>query len=454
MNATNFISRIFGSAGVREQESQERESRERNAVLARLRKKVELPMKILGSTYTTCPDSGSEENIMSKDVTLDLGLKIEDSTDHQKEFRIANGKVVKSLGRTSVACAFAKDPSLRYQCWFYVFQSLITPIIMGMAFLHESETLTKYKYRLQSSMVPRNGPLRLHALNNPRRRLLCRVDAKATLANADTGSEIDLISLACAKRRHYSITKPSQFDTEVQFADGTTACLQGTVCVSISLKKHRIYPDVFSREEGSFVHTFYVLEGLTSDLLFGEEFLDEHKAFETYDTGFVTDLNIDICSQVNTIVWFKTPERFLARAFGRGRVTAPDPLSVEPGRSPEIQAESLLIAARRRVEHWLQRKFRSGDLENCPRSIQEPLTTFEARMDDRDARELHRRELAKKAIADLPDELKASAENEESMRLESYEDDKKRLLQARSGAQAGLILDGGLSGSSFATSSA
>ena len=74
-------------------------------------------------------------------------------------------------------------------------------------------------------------------------------------------------------------------------------------------------------------------------------------------------------------------------------------------------------------------------------------------MDERDARELHRRELAQKAIANLQDDLKAAAVTEESKKVERYEDDKKRLLQARSGARAGLLVDGGFSGSSFASSS-
>ena len=80
------------------------------------------------------------------------------------------------------------------------------------------------------------------------------------------------------------------------------------------------------------------------------------------------------------------------------------------------------------------------------------MTTFEARMDERDARELHRRELAQKAITNLQDNLKAAAVTEESKKVERYEDDKKRRLQARSGARAD-ILDGGFSGSFLASPS-
>lgn len=57
-------------------------------------------------------------------------------------------------------------------------------------------------------------------------------------------------------------------------------------------------------------------------------------------------------------------------------------------------------------------------------------------------------------IANLRNDLKAAAEIEESKKVEDYEDDKKRLFQARSGAQAGFHLDGSFSGSAFASSSA
>ena len=290
----------------------------------RQRKKLELPMNILGSTIATCPDSGSEENIMSKDVTLHIGLAVEDSIDNQKEFRLANGKIVKALGRISVTCAFAKDPSTQHQCWFYVFQSMITPVIMGMAFLRATETLTKYKNRLHCSMIPRNVPLRLYALNNPVQRLRCWVGREPMLANADTGSEVDLISLAYAKSKGYTMNKLGSCDNRVQFADGTSAFLAGKVRLYISLKSCKTFQEV---RDNCFEHTFYVLGGLTSDILFGEEFLDEQDAFHTYDTGFVTEESADVCSQVNTIVWFKTPERFLAKFFGRESIAAPDPLS-------------------------------------------------------------------------------------------------------------------------------
>ena len=79
----------------------------------------------------------------------------------------------------------------------------------------------------------------------------------------------------------------------------------------------------------------------------------------------------------------------------------------------------------------------------------ESLKSFEARMDDRDARELHRREVSKRSIANLQGDSKAVAEAEEVQKVQAYEDDKQRLLQARGPARANPFV-GGTSGSSFA----
>ena len=297
------------------------------------RKKVQLPIEILGSTYATCPDSGSQENIMAKAISDQLDLSIDDAAEHQKEFRMANGKVVKALGRTSVDCAFTKEPDSQHQCSFYVFKALIAPIIMGMAFLDATETLTKYKHRLQSSMVPRTGPLQLYGIDNPVQRIQCLADLRKTLANADTGSEIDLISLAYARRRGYYLDAVDFGDNRVQLADGSVAFLVGKVNISIIFGDvdNEFYAWKFPHTE--IQRTFYVLEGLTSDMVLGEEFLDETNAFETYRTALTFQESEDIYCHLDTIIWLRTPEKYIRNLLGGNTTAAPEPLSGEVANS-------------------------------------------------------------------------------------------------------------------------
>ena len=269
-------------------------------------RRVDLPMIIQGTTIISRPDSGSEDNIIAADVLSTLDLKMDTAPEHRKEFRVANGRSVWALGRITIKCAFAKDRTLELRCIFYVFKTLTSKLIMGMPFLDETQTLVKYQYRFQPRTIPSFGPVQLSSLNSPRRRLYCLVNSQPKLANADTGSEIDLMSLEYVLKRDFVMTAVGLRSSTVQFADGSTSELVGKVKVLI----------VLGTPEGArVVTTFYVLEGLTSDILFGEDFLDKTTAFETYRDAFsIIDCG-DGAAEVNGIVWFNTAESHLSRGM-------------------------------------------------------------------------------------------------------------------------------------------
>lgn len=290
-------------------------------------RRVDLPMIIQGSTVIARPDSGSEDNIIAVDVLSALELKMDTAPEHRKEFRVGNGKSVWALGRIVIKCVFAKDRTLELCCTFYVFQNLTSKLIMGMPFLDETQTLVKYQYRLQPRIVPSFRPIQLSSLNSPRKRLYCLVDSQPRLANADTGSEIDLMSLEYVLTRGFSMKDVGLSSSTVQFADGSTSELVGKVNVYI----------VLGTPEGLRVFTtFYVLDGLTSDILLGEEFLDKTTAFETYRDAFsIIECDDDAAAEVNGIVWFNTAESKFSRAL--------DALALKPrsGRGSERSSGTL-----------------------------------------------------------------------------------------------------------------
>ena len=58
-----------------------------------------------------------------------------------------------------------------------------------------------------------------------------------------------------------------------------------------------------------------MLEGLTSDIILGEDFLDKTAAFETYRDAFsIVDCDND-AAEVNGIIWFNKPESLLSRGM-------------------------------------------------------------------------------------------------------------------------------------------
>lgn len=263
------------------------------------RQRMDLPMIIRNSTIIARPDSGSEENIIMIDLAQSLNLEVDRAPDCQKDFRIANGKMVKALGRTMINCCFVKEPMMELCCVFYVFQYCISPLIMGMAFLDETRTLTKNRHRLYPRNISSTLPIQLCSIDYPRRQLYCLVNSEPKLANADTGSEMDLMSLAYVQNRGFFVKEIDMLHSEVQLADGSVSRLQGKVEVEIRIGDER---------SAQYWREFYVFDGLICDVLLGEDFLNSTSVFESYHNAFALDSDDDGICEVNPIVWFNRPE--------------------------------------------------------------------------------------------------------------------------------------------------
>ena len=274
-------------------------------------------MIIDGISCVSRADSGSEDNAMRVDMVQELGLNVDNDEKYQREFRIGNGKIIKSLGTVHAICSFANDQNLLLSCVFYVFASLVCPLLMGMAFLDQTETLSRNRHRLQPRLSPFNELSGFCTLNNPRRRLVCLANQELVLAHADTGSEMDLLSLAYVRKKGYIMDRlDAEEDWIVQFADGSTGQLVGSVTLEI----------ILGHTEGPhFTVTFYVLEDLICDLLLGEHFLNETNAFHSYKESFSIVETEDYSRGINTIVWLNTIEKFFSGFFVG--TSAPQPLS-------------------------------------------------------------------------------------------------------------------------------
>ena len=278
-----------------------------SAARTRRWRKWDLPMVFGDLEIPACPDSGSEENIILQDVVTKLGLLASIDPATTEAFTLGNGKRVESIGMVRILCTFAKDRYADMWCCFNVFKELVVPLIMGAGFLRQTETLTRYRSRLrerpnQEHVIPRSLQV-----DNAKERLMCFLNHEPVMANADTGSEMNLISSAYACKVAPDAVQQLESQREVQFADGSTACLAGVTAVKFSL----------TTNSHAFEMWFYVLDGLTCDVLLGEETLDEVDAFDP-DRMLVipaNDTKNDISRiDLNTIVWLEVPERLLARA--------------------------------------------------------------------------------------------------------------------------------------------
>ena len=329
-------------------------------------------MIICNAIINSRPDSGSDENIIAADLAQSLNLPIDMSPEFQKAFKVANGKIVKALGRTTVNCSFAKEPTIELRCLLYVFQDLISPLIMGMAFLEETETLVKNRHRLDFRNVEQTQALQICGLDYPRRRLYCIVDSEPRLANADTGSEVDLMSLAYVQKRGFAVEQVSSLCPHVQFADGSTSQLFGKVDVVIKIGEN---------QDSYYRRNFYILDGLTCDILLGEDFLQDIEAFDYYADAFaLNDTDDDDHREVNAIVWFNMVESNISRVFHGKAFNASGKFRPLSSYKPEsetllmsrdeadmyaasVEEDSAMVRIKRRVDRFFSRKSHVEELD-------------------------------------------------------------------------------------------
>lgn len=255
-------------------------------------------MLLNGCLYKTTPDTGSSENAISADEVRRLRLDI---SGHRREFLMADGSRTLSLGNVRLECAFAQGEHCTTWQLFNVFDNLAVPVIIGKKFLDVSETLTLYQNRLDIDWTaPKNG-FRVMHLSQPRQLMRCFVNGKLVHANPDTGSEVDLMSPIYACENMLNIQGLEEGEDRVQFADGRTAKLLGKTQVDLD-----IYDGHYGFPTGHKGHsrTFYILDGLTTEILLGEEALFDMQVFTDHADSFVYLDDGALPNPINLITWF------------------------------------------------------------------------------------------------------------------------------------------------------
>ena len=158
----------------------------------------ELRMIIGSEEIKAQHDSGAERgNFMDRDLASQLNLRLRNEKGDCKRFSMGNGKIVKALGRVKAVCAFAREAQTKVKCWFYIFDELASPLIMGSQFLEKTRPLSDHIHRLEDGAPE----LRIVSMANligstqhPKRRFTAHIDHRLALINADTGSHLDLMS--------------------------------------------------------------------------------------------------------------------------------------------------------------------------------------------------------------------------------------------------------------------
>lgn len=239
---------------------------------------------------------------MSKDFAEEKGFRIREGRTDRRRFQMGNGEYVESIGRVHIPFSIVGLQNTRRKRWFHILAICPEPLILGMSFLVEHEILTANKHLLVDYVanLAKNGLLSW--IGTPRRRMGCSLDGRFLVATADTGSDLNLMSQACAYREGFHVDTRREGRVSLQVADGTIIKTRGIVYVAnISLDWRMeetspkidgfevVPPDIDQPEPNSELEQigqgtgeiFHVVAGLPSDIVLGGRFLDKTDAFNT-----------------------------------------------------------------------------------------------------------------------------------------------------------------------------
>ncbi|KAH8816615.1 hypothetical protein F5884DRAFT_873315 [Xylogone sp. PMI_703] len=267
-------------------------------------KRKVLRIHINGKEHLCCPDSGSSKNIISKAFASGKRLKIHQQSKDIKRFQMGSGKNVWSVGRVYL---HIKIPGLPFK-WkkrsFYVLEGCPVPIVIGMPLLGKAEIHTKNRHLLETCPADWSNISQFLWIGSPRNRLNCSLGGHDLVAIADTGSDLNLMSLECAKKKRFDIDTRPEVRRRVRVGDGTEVETIGRVYIynmefdwrkpetsfleaALSTTSTPFSPSTLDesntlsqvRTDSEEIIVFDVIKGLPSDIVFGRDLLEATDAF-------------------------------------------------------------------------------------------------------------------------------------------------------------------------------
>lgn len=273
-------------------------------------KRKDLPILIQGIHVRACADFGAAANILSLEFIKEIGIHF--ARSYCPPFELPTfGRLIQPIGTVELTCEFPGEPNSLSIEKFFVLEAFVYKVIIGRTFLRQTRTFDLFRHRLKVR------PLEVHKvpivafLGQEEETLRYWLDGELLTSTPDTGSEINVMSLAFAKKRGFHIEEDDVH--QVRFADGSLQDVEGLVKVPVSfgngappsllLKLVSLsaatpsssHAPVVDRTTGkvdyrgrmaSILAEFHILDGLRVDVIFGEDLLATVNAFVCHSTDF------------------------------------------------------------------------------------------------------------------------------------------------------------------------
>lgn len=241
-----------------------------------------LPVLVNGRTEYAVPDTGAFRNVMTKEHATSIGAVIDKGRKKQHTFTSAIGQSYRSVGVTELDVSFPDDPGKTSKCEFAVVERCAVPMVFGRAFLEAEEIFTTFSHRLiKAALAVRTigtslkKAWRVMLMDAPSHKIGCHVDGELAFAVVDSGSDIDLASSEYAQFQGWDVTAFPGDEGFVMLANEEIVKLAGYTEMCLSIRGR------------SMMRRFYILDGLVSDIILGDQTLEDFDIFLNYKDSFV-----------------------------------------------------------------------------------------------------------------------------------------------------------------------
>ena len=258
----------------------------------------------------TCPDTGSDVNIIPESTARRFGYTTSDFNPCEVSLRLPRGRLVEPIGELKIGFWFGTllEPNGELETTsFYVLPGAST-IFIGVAVLDETKTMTKHRNRLIKVPRANLGISSVCSVGKPRFQVVCDIDHGPTVALADTGSDIDLISPEFAQDRNFEIHPAEHV---IELADGSHVVSYGFVRTTVSIGTH-FDSTCAPLSKASISVDCFVLEDLGQDFILGEQSLDQLHVFTENQHVLLLASDVNAVMELNrvhilgkTINWIK-----------------------------------------------------------------------------------------------------------------------------------------------------
>ena len=194
---------------------------------------------------------------MTKAFAKEHNIPFQREEDDTTFFKLGTGNLVQSIGRAYVPFKlFGRGYSEEHR-WFHVLKKCPVPLIVGMGFLEKIKLYSKNKHLLVDCPSSFGSMPMFQWIGSPRGSVNFKANGKELVGCADTGSDLDFMSLHCARRLGLKVDTKLKARTRVMLADESIVGTVGQVTVSsIELSNFN-----------NFKLKFHILPELVSDVI-------------------------------------------------------------------------------------------------------------------------------------------------------------------------------------------